>query len=104
MEIKTRYDVKDTVYFLTTIQSYHDEPEPLLKQGELFVCKAEIGSIDIKANYNGKYDIIYSVYIRISSGGTRNIKVHEDFCAPNHVQLGLDVQNRYYKSGEKNKK
>lgn len=102
MEIKTKFNIKDIVYFLTTNQDYLDNAEKTLKVGEVFVCKGEIGQIDIQYN-NESHDIIYSVYIKVLNE-TKLIRVHENFCAPDLTQLGVNVTNRYYKSGENNKK
>jgi hypothetical protein len=100
MEIKTKFNPKDIVYFLTVIADNLDDSSRTLKKGEAFVCKAEVGDIEITTGYEGKYNIVYSLYIRIENG-TRQVHIHEDFCAPDPTQLGLDVTNRYYKSGEK---
>ena len=103
MEIKTKFNIKDTVYFLTANQDYLDNDERTLKLGEVFVCKGEVGQIDIHCNYTETHDNVCSVYIRVPNG-TKQVQVHEDFCAADPTQLGVDVTNRYYKSGENNKK
>lgn len=103
MEIKTRFDTKETVYFLTANQDYLDNAQKTLKVGEVFVCKGEIGQIDIQSNYDNNNNIVCSIYIRVLNG-IRLVQVHEDFCAPDPTQLGVNVTNRYYKSGENNKK
>ena len=103
MKIKTKFNAKETIYFLTANQDYLDNNEKKLKIGEIFVCKAEIRQIDIQSNYDESNDIIYSVYIRVNNG-RRLVRVHEDFCASDLMYLGLDVINKYYKSGEKNNK
>lgn len=103
MEIKTKFNTKDIVYFLTANQDYLDNAEKTLKVGEVFVCKGEIGQIDIQCDYIESHDIVYSVYIKVLNG-TKLVRVYEDFCAPDPTQLGVNVTNRYYKSGENNGK
>lgn len=103
MEIKTRFNTEDIVYFLTAESDYLDNVEKTLKVGEVFVCKGEVGEIDIKYNNNENYDIVCSVYIKVLNG-IRQVQIHEDFLAPDPTQLGVNVTNRYYKSGENNQK
>lgn len=103
MEIKTRFNTKDIVYFLTTNQDYLDNTEKTLKIGEVFVCKGEVGQLEIFCNNNENHDIVCSIYINVHNG-TKMVRVHENFCAPDPTQLGVNVTNRYYKSGENNKK
>lgn len=103
MEIKTKFNTKDIVYFLTANQDYLDNAEKTLKVGEVFVCKGEVGQLEIQCYNNESHDIICSVYIRILNG-TKLVRIHEDYCAPDPTQLGVNVTNRYYLSGELNKK
>lgn len=98
MEIKTKFNTKDVVYFLTSYQDFLDN-EKTLKLGEVFVCKGEVEQIDIQYNYNETYNIIYSVRIKVFNG-TKSVQVDENFCAPDPTQLGVNVTNRYYKSGK----
>ncbi len=100
MEVKTKYNPKDIVYFLTESSDYLDDCNRTLKEGEVFVCKGEVGHVDIAVHYGNEYDICYNIYIKVQNG-MKQVEVHEDFCAPDPTQLGLNVTNRYYMSGEK---
>ncbi len=99
MEIKTKFNPKDIVYFLTENSNYLNDDEKIRKKGEVFVCRGEVGHVNIIVNYDD-YDISYNIYIKISNG-VKQVEVHEDFCAPDPTQLGLNVTNKYYLSGEK---
>ena len=97
MDIKTRFSVDDTVYFLTTT-------DRILKFGNKYenkpyVCEGIVTSIDI--NYRcEKFVITYTVKVRngkYNDGSTNYewMSVEEDWCAPDLVQLGQNVSNRF---------
>jgi len=100
MKIETKFNSKDIVYFLTVNHDNLDDCNRTLKTGELFVVKGEVGRISITGNFGGECEVVYEVYINVNNG-VKTVNVHEDFCAPNPTQLGVDVTYRYYLSGEK---
>jgi hypothetical protein len=98
MEIKTKFNIGDNVYFLTSNKKHLDD-KCVLNDGEVFVCCAEVIGIKIDVGNEKNLDIEYLVY-----DGNKWNKIYEKFCAPDPTQLGLDVTNRYYLSGKKRKK
>jgi len=102
MKVKTKFDVGDTVYFLSAEPDYIDQnnSDHHLKIGEVFVIKGKVGNIHITGKSENKYDVEYRVCIR-ALGGVNEIGVHESMCASDIVQLGVNVSNCYYVS-EKN--
>lgn len=100
MKIETKFNPQDIIYFLTSERDYRDTEDHNLKTGEVFVCKGEVHKININGTFDGKYDIEYVVYIRAYGQG-RRINIHEDMCAANIPQLGLNVSNYYYISEKK---
>jgi hypothetical protein len=111
MEIKTRFNVEDTVFFLTTTQdilAMGDHP-----QNKPFVCEGIVTSFRIGYQYE-KLVISYTVKVRNGrcNDGSINWKwmeVEEGWLAPDLVQLGQNVSNRFrvnalVKENEKKKK
>lgn len=101
MEIKTIYNANDIVFYLSNDKKYCND-DKILKDGEVFVVKAQIGKITIEVRGDGNYRIKYEVYVKLPSG-VRTDVVLEEFLAPDTTQLGLNVTNRYYLSGDKKK-
>lgn len=97
MEIGTKFNVNDTVYFLTTtkrILHFGDDNE-----NKPYVCEGVVQSIDVSFR-NEKLVIEYVVKARSGryNDGSNNyewMKVQEDWLAPDLTQLGLNVTNRF---------
>lgn len=91
MEIKTKYNEGDRVFFLTEESKYaRNAFDTYLKTGEIFAIEATVMKINIKIAK--KVTIINSLECDVTGEW---IDVNEDFCAPDMVQLGLDVSNKY---------
>jgi len=96
MDIKTKFNKDDTVYFLTTtdrILHFGDT-----KENKPYICEGIVDSIDISYKH-GKLVITYAVKVREPRGsgedGLHWMDVQEDWCAPDLVQLGQNVSNRF---------
>jgi len=99
MEIKTKYNEEEVVYFLTKNTDLCDR-DVYSKIGEVFICEAIIISISIDVE-DGKTEITN----HLQTTGTRAfIKIDENFCAPDITQLANDVANRYFVSKNNKKK
>jgi len=111
MDIKTKFNVDDTVFFLTTTQDIFamgDHP-----QNKPFVCEGVVTSFRIGYKYE-KLGITYTVKVRNGRCADNSInwkwmEVEEGWLAPDLVQLGQDVSNRFkvnrlVRDGEKKKK
>ena len=104
MEVKTKFNTKETVYFLTNSTDYLDDTDYRLKKGEVYVCKGEVCGIKIIGDYNGNYDVIYEIIVMAYGCSKKKVEIHENFCAPDTTQLGINVTNRYYLSDNNQKK
>jgi len=101
MEIKTKYNEGDKVFFLTRDSKYAKGAfNTYLKEGEVFACEATVMKIKIKVEH-GKIHIHNSLRTHVAEEW---LDLHEDFCAPDIVQLGTDVSNRYRVASTKQKK
>jgi len=66
----------------------------------VFIAKGIVGRFKVIGDINGGYEVLYEVYINVY-GCTNNkvATVSEKFLAPDTTQLGVNVTNRYYVSG-----
>jgi hypothetical protein len=93
MEIKTKFDVGDTLVFLTTDTSFMNYSDN--DYNKAFVCEGIVESIRFELKH-GKQEIVYTVKVRNATRQGHNwIDVNEQWCAPDVVQLGQDVSNRF---------
>jgi hypothetical protein len=96
MEIKTKFNVDDTVFFLTTTDRIMNFGE--LADNKPYVCEGIVDSFDITYKHE-KLVITYAVKVRESRGsgedGLHWMYVEEDWCAPDIIQLGQNVSNRF---------
>jgi hypothetical protein len=92
MEIKTKYNIGDHIYFLTWCQDHLDDNAEV-NHGDIFVCEAKVMRIKTILDGN-EINTTYSV----CSARNKWDKIDEKFCAPDPTQLGLDVSNKYYLS------
>lgn len=99
MEIKTRFDSGDIVYFLSTDPNCVDDKEHYWKTGEVFIVKGKVGLVHITGNHDKNYEVEYSVYIR-ALDGVKQINVSEEMLANNREELGNMVADDFYVSGE----
>jgi hypothetical protein len=101
MEIKTKYNEDDVIFFLTRDSKYAKGAfNTYLKEGEVFAVEAVVKKINIKVG-DGKIHILNNVKAVVCGEW---LEIHEDFCAPDIVQLGNDVSNRYRVASTKQKK
>ena len=97
MDIKTRFSVDDTVYFLTTtdrILHFGDNQE-----NKPYVCEGVVTSIDIEFRHE-KLVITYTVKVRsgVYNDGRIDYEwmaVDEDWLASDLIQLGQNVSNGF---------
>ena len=95
MEIKTKFNKGDKVYFLTSnIEYFEKSITRYPNKDEIFICEGKIDAIKIESHENKEIIIIYLVII-CSKNGNVWVEVHENMCSPDTTQLGLDVTNRY---------
>lgn len=100
MKIETKFNSKDIVYFLTGNQELLDNySSHIIKTGEVFVVKGQIGLLHITGNFGDEYEVEYDVYVKVENG-IKQIRVHESMCAADPTELGHNVTNCYYRSGE----
>ena len=93
MEIKTKFNVGDTLVFLTTNTSFINYSD--MDYNKTFVCEGIVESIRFELKH-GKQEIVYTVKVRDAARqGNKWIDVDEQWCAPDVVQLGQDVSNRF---------
>ena len=101
MDIKTRFDVEDKVFFLTTddrILNFGKE-----SYNKPYVCEAIVDRVNIDFR-DKKLRITYTVKTRDPhADGWRWVDVEEDWCAPDLVQLGQNVTNRFRVNAIENK-
>lgn len=97
MDIKTKFSKDDKVFFLTT------HPDILLigenAHNKPYVCEGIVDSIAIAYKHD-KLIITYTVKVRSGAynDGSINYKwvdVQEPWCAPDLVQLGVNVSERF---------
>ena len=92
MNIKTKYEEGDIIYFLSTnSEDVGSSFDSNLKTGEVFICEAVVMKIKITIINN-----IVNIYNVVCTSVTDNWHdIHENFCAPDIVQLGVNVSNNY---------
>lgn len=95
MEIITKFDKEDKVYFLTSDTEYHGQGNSWYPNtDEIFICEGKVDGIKIQSETNKEVSIIYLVIVWGKIGNIC-VEVHENMCSPDTTQLGLDVTNRY---------
>lgn len=97
MDIKTRFNVEDKIFFLTTNND-------IIRMGDSssnkpYVCEGIVTGFEINNKYE-KMVITYTVKVKngMCSDGSTNwkwVEVEEPWCAPDLVQLGVNVSERF---------
>jgi len=99
MEIKTKFDVEDTLVFLTTNDAILNGSSG--NPNKPFVCEGIVDSIGFEFKH-GKPTTVYNVMVReLGRDGYKWVEVDEKWCAPDATQLGLDVTHRFRFHGVK---
>ena len=93
MEIKTKFNVEDRLFFLTT--DHHILNRSDGDYNKPYVCEGIVDSVRFELRH-GNQEIVYGIKVREGGhDGFKWISVNEKWCAPDIVQLGLDVSSRF---------
>ena len=97
MDITTKFNVEDKVYFLTTNHEILNFGEHYANKP--YVCEGVVTGLRTEYK-NDRLAIIYSIRVnngRCSDGSTnwKWMDIEEDWCAPDLVQLGQNDSNRF---------
>ncbi len=89
MEIKTKFNKKDKVVFLTANPDHLGDQNWYPEEDEIFICEGTVSAIKVDIR-NDKVNIIYSVIV-YGRSGNKWVDVHETMLASCIKQLGIDV-------------
>jgi len=105
METKTKFDVNDTVCFLSADSKLYDGHvnNTYLKENEIFVAIGMIYDIKIETGGNNRINITYKVKVHPNNNPEHWLWLPEEMCSPDIVQLGIDVSKKFYVSGKPKK-
>lgn len=106
METKTKFDIEDTVCFLSADDCLYDghTNNKWIKENEIFVVVGMIHEIKIETGGSGSVGITYRIRVIPNNSKEQWLWLPEEMLSPDIVQLGIDVSKRFYVSGVREKR